>query len=582
MYLARLRIEQLALVEALDVEFPRALVAVTGETGAGKSMILGSLQLLLGQRADAGLVRKGARRAIVEGVFESDSPDDACAARLHAELAAAGIDPADAQPLIIRREVQDTGRSLAHVAGRLVTAKQLAGLAQLLMDIHSQHEQQSLMQRRWQRETVDNFAGAADAATQVRNLYAAWRDAENDYADWLARERELRRQEDLLRYQVNEIRAANPVSGEEEELARRETMLAHAAELAESVALLNSLLDDDEHGLLARAQQAMKASQQVAHRDATAEEWCGMITDVLQRLNDLRSACDAYAARLETDPGELDRVQERLHVLAQLRKKYGDTLDAVLAYGDEAAQQLERIGSYEERLTTLRATADRLQAELDAACGKLSRARAAAAPKLNVQVTAELARLGMPAARFFAQLTQLEEPSASGREEIEFMVATNSGEDPRPLAKIASGGELSRLMLALKCVAMRRDDVPILMFDEIDAGISGAVARAVAERLQRLGDTHQVFVITHMPQIACRATTHFTVDKRTMGARTSVGMRLLGGDDRADELSRMLGGDSDLARAHARELLEHAAIAPRAAATPPPSRRVTSKIRTTT
>jgi DNA repair protein RecN (Recombination protein N) len=581
MYLARLRIENLALVERVDVEFPNALLAVTGETGAGKSMILGSLQLLLGQRADTDLLRKGAARASIEGVFAWDDAADPAKNRITQTLAQAGIELDGDEPLIVRRELHESGRSTAQIAGRLVPVRQLAEIAEAFIDIHSQHEQQSLTQRRWQRDMLDAYAGASELAARVRALHTQWRAAENEHADWLARERELRRQEDLLRFQLNDIRSVQLRPAEDTELTQRETVLAHATELAETLAQLSAMLDDDEQGLVTQIRRALKTAHHLEQRDPACAPWAATLSAMLQSLNDVRGDCTAYAARLEADPGELNRVQDRIHQIVQLKKKYGESIETILAFAAQADEQLQSLGSFEERLTSLRATADALRRDLGEAGTQLSRARRAAAPKLATQVTGELAQLGMAAARVVAQLTPVPEPGPHGMEELELLISTNPGEEPKPLAKIASGGELSRVMLALKCVAMRRDDVPVLVFDEIDAGISGAVAHAVAERLQRLAAAHQVFVITHMPQIACRAVIQFSVEKTVVQERTSVTMRALAGAERETELTRMLGDDSTHARAHARELLAHAPAAVKNVRPAAPAAKITNHVRRT-
>ncbi len=559
MLLARLKIENLALVEALDVEFEPRVTAVTGETGAGKSMILGSLMLLLGQRAESGLVRKGARRACVEAVFESDGslPDGAAAI-----LTSLGIEPHDTEPLILRREIADNGRGIAHIAGRLVTVRQLAEFTAHVLDIHSQHDQQSLTQRRWQRETLDAFANAEALAARVRSSYDAWSAARREYDDWLARERELRRQEDLLRYQFNEIQHAQLEPDEEPQLLARENMLAHAEELGGAAAALLALLQDDEHGIMTALQQIQRQLQHILPLDARAGEWTEAVADAQARLAEVERSCAAYAGELETNPHELAQVQQRLHAIAQLKKKYGDSVADVLAFAGAAREQLAALGSFEERVETLKQHAETLRAQLEEAASALSARRRAAAPKLARAVEKELAQLGMNDTRLHVALPALGELSGNGAEAVEFLVAANPGEDPKALSKVASGGELSRITLALKCVATCREDVPILVFDEIDAGISGTVAHAVGARLRRLGDTHQVFVITHMAQIACRAATHFAVLKSVNGARTHVSMTALDAAAREEELARMLGGETKAARAHARELLAHDTPAP--------------------
>lgn len=552
MYLARLKIQNLALVDALDAEFRPQLIAVTGETGAGKSMILGSLQLLLGQRAEASQIRKGATRASVEAVFEFA---EKVPRHVEEVLHALSIELEPGEPLIVRRELSENGRALAQVAGRLVSVRQLGEVTARLLDIHSQHEQQSLTQRRWQRETLDAFAGAAEVAEMVRTLYEKWAGTQREYEDWLTRERELRRQEDLLRFQVNEIAQAHLEPGEEEELLARESMLANTEALRASFATMLNLLQNEEHGVLSSLQRLQRELQHVQQVDARTAEWAALVGEAQERLGEFERACISYAEGLEADPHELARVQARLHLIAQLKKKYGDTIAEILAFGERAKRALAELGSFEERVEGLKARANQLRAELEEAAARLSAQRRAAAPKLARAVEHELTQLGMPHTHFRVALEPLAELSSAGAENVEFLIATNPGEDPKPLAKVASGGELSRITLALKCVASCRDDVPVLVFDEIDAGISGTVAHAVGERLRRLSANHQVFVITHMPQIACRAASHFAVEKSVCEDRTIVTMRALNVDARVEEIARMLGGDTKAARAHARELL---------------------------
>ena len=556
MHLARLRIENLALVDALDAAFAPGMIAVTGETGAGKSMILGSLELLLGARADVGLVRKGAARAVVEAVFEPCGGTDRRARALRAEFETIGIVLDDDDPLILRREIAQSGRSIAQVAGRLVTVRQLASITTHLIDIHSQHDQQSLTQKRWQRDALDAFAGALDLADTVRAAHQAWRAAQAELDDWKARDRELRRQEDLLRFQIEEIHKVQPELGEDSRLMQRETVLANAEELRTVATAVRSLLGDDEQGAAARLRLAQRELQRLSHLDPATAPWSTTLAEALVHTDDVEHQCDAYLDRVDADPGELEKVQDRLHLLTQLKKKYGSTIEEILAYAGKAEEELRQIGGYEDRLTALAGKADALCSEVRGHAVKLSAKRKVAAAKLRVQVEKELAQLGMAQATFIASLEPAAEIGPAGAEEVEFLIAANPGEDPKPLNKVASGGELSRITLALKCIATRTDDMPVLVFDEIDAGVGGTVAHAVGERLQSLGVTHQVFVITHLPQIACRARTHLSVSKTVAGARTTVSLDALDEEGRERELARMLGGDSKTAIAHARELMK--------------------------
>ena len=557
MHLARLRIENLALVDALDAAFEPGMIAVTGETGAGKSMILGSLELLLGARADAGLVRKGAARAVVEAVFEPCGGADRRARALRAELEAIGIALEGDDPLILRREIAESGRSIAQVAGRLVTVRQLAAITAHLIDIHSQHDQQSLTQRRWQRDALDAFAGALDLADTVREAHQAWRAVQAEHDDWQARDRELRRQEDLLRFQLDDIRKAQVEPGEDGRLAQRETILANAEELRTETTAVRSLLGDDDNGAASCLRTAQRELQRLAHLDPATATWSDTLAEALIHVDDVERQCGSYLERIEVNPGELEQVQDRLHLLTQLKKKYGGTIEEILSYAAKAEEDLRQIGGYDDRLTALAAKADALNAVLRGHAQKLSTKRKTAAAKLRAQVEKELAQLGMARTTFVASLEPAAEIGPAGAEEVEFLIAANPGEDPKPLNKVASGGELSRITLALKCIATRTDDMPVLVFDEIDAGVGGTVAHAVGERLQSLGVTHQVFVITHLPQIACRASTHLSVNKTVSGTRTTVSLEGLGDEGLERELARMLGGDSKAALAHARELVKN-------------------------
>lgn len=558
MYLSRVRIKNLALVEELDVEFSPGIIAVTGETGAGKSMILGSLELLLGQRADSSSVRKGAKKAIIEGVFISRIPAHPADKAVRSYIQEQGYDLEADEPLIIRREISAEGRSSAHVAGRTVTMRELADVTAAFVTIHSQHEQQSLSRRAWQRGTLDSYASADALADDVRAAYQSWKTAENEYNEWIEREREQRRREDLLRHQMNEIRNAQLHSQEEEELLAQENTLTHAEELQESADSLHHLLSDEESGIIAQLHQAQRNCARIFARDKGEKEWDELLSAALANITELEQETAAYVDSLESDPSALARVEERLHLIEQLKKKYGDTIDDILAYCAQIEQELEETGSFEEKRDTLEKRRDDAYAAVHLKAEKLTQLRIRAAKELSELVEKELAPLGMSDARFIVQITPTENITAHGAEDIEFLISTNLGEDPKPLRKIASGGEMSRIMLALKCIATDEDDVVVLVFDEIDAGISGTVAHAVGERLQALEDHHQVFVITHMPQIACRASGHYTVEKTVEDARTRVSITQLAAAAREEEIARMLGGDTTAARRHARELCEKA------------------------
>ncbi len=557
MYLSRLHIENLALVESLDVEFPVSVVAVTGETGAGKSMILGSIQLLLGERADVTLVRKGAEKAIVEGLFETRESDIERDRHRRQQLRDSGFDIDDDEPLILRREVSASGRSIAYVAGRMVPVKQLAELADNLVDIHSQHAQQSLVQRRWQRQALDEFAGTGDLAETVCQRYRRWTAVQAELDEWREKERDLRRQEDLYTYQHEEIKAAGLKDpGEEANLLERENILAHAEELGSTATDLCELFGEEQQGIVPRIHAAHRLLKRLSELDPALSEVNAGIEQVIISLSDLEQQINTYQTTIEEDPDALQQVQDRLHLISQLKKKYGDSIAEILAYAGTIEKQLSDIGSYEDRLATLEQQRDSSRKELEAAAAQLTKKRAEAALKLSGLVEKELGNLGMREARFVVALEPSEEITAHGAEQVELRIAVNPGEDLKPLAKVASGGELSRITLALKCITTGNDDVQILLFDEIDTGISAVIGQAVGERLQKLGNGHQVFVITHMPHIACRGDVQFTVLKAVEGNRTQVTMKKLDKGERRKEIARMLGGESEMTMAHADELFE--------------------------
>ena len=557
MRLSKLKIKNLALVEQIDCDFSNGWTCVTGETGAGKSMILGALRLLLGGRADAALLRKNAERAIVEGVFIADDVNDSFDKKWKKNLASAGFELEPDDPIIIRRELTKSGRSIAQIAGRLVTAKQLAELTGNLIDIHSQNEHQSLMKKNEQRRMLDVFAGAKNLLNEVAKNFRDLQMAENEYNELANRERELRREEDLLRFQFDEISKAKLAPGEEVNLIHKEKTLANAEELAEVVSGLINLLEDDEQGLLSKLRVAQKEFARLKKLDDQAELLGASLSNALIELNEFSAQLAGYQNDIEVDPTKLNDVQDRLYTITTLKKKYGESIEEILSFAAEVEKKLAAIDNFEDKVEELKIKAESAREKLKVSAEKLSKKRAAAASKLAKNIKNELKELGLKDAQFLVRLKPLDKISSSGAEDVEFLIAVNPGEEPKPLAKVASGGELSRITLALKCILTNADDVPILVFDEIDAGISGTVAHAVADRLKKLSSDHQIFVITHMPQIASRADNHYTVIKKVTDGRTSVTIEFLSDAEREKEIARMLGGASETTIAHAKELLKN-------------------------
>lgn len=550
MFLTRLRIKDLALVRTVDVEFPKGIIAVTGETGAGKSTILGSIQLLLGERADSSLVRHGCEKAFVEGVFEFESSDAQRIERYKAE----GFDIGN-EPLIVRREISVNGRAAAFFADQMVTVKHLSELMAETIDIHSQNAQQSLTKKNWQRMSLDNFAGTLPLSKQVSDLYAAYEGKRKLLAEYIENERETRRREDLWRFQIKEVSEANLKPGEEEELLETEKTLSNAEEISELLSSLESGLSGEEGSPAQGLRRINRLIKQLKNVYTPAAGWEDIMENALANLDDLSAEVSRAQDKLKVDPEELVSVQERLALIDRLKKKYGPTIEAIIEETKVLEEKLRESGSFDERRSELeKETAEKL-AELKLAAEKLTKKRASAAPKFSKAVEGEIAPLGMGGMKFGVDLEQLPEVASCGAENVEFLIA-NVGQPMLPLGKIASGGELSRLTLALKCLSLGGNAVQILFFDEIDAGISATVAGAIAERLSLLGKDHQVFVITHMPVIAAAADTHYLVEKKVVGNDTVVAITPVEGEKRKEELSRMLGGNEQEARDYAEKLLK--------------------------
>jgi DNA repair protein RecN (Recombination protein N) len=548
--LAELRIRNFAVIEALDLRLGPGLTVLTGETGAGKSIIVDALALLLGERASADAVRPGTARALVEGVFNAGR-DDA----VRALLAEQGIDGED-ELLVLRREVAAEGRNRAWVNGAASTAAFVGELGSRLVDLHGQHEHQTLLRAAEQRAILDAYADATAIAAEVRAAHERLRSVRARLAELEARAREIAQRADFLRYQAAEIETARLVEGEEDELESEARRLDHAEELAHHAARVHAALYGDEDAITARLAELRRSVDQLARIDPSLADAGATLETAYYSLEELGRRMGDYAQRIEHDPSRLDQIRRRQDLLFRLKTKYGTTIAAVVAAGVAARSELEQLESAGlDRDALIRdelAARERLATLAD----RLGTARRSAAGRLKREIDALLPSLGMDGGRFEVRIVPLAEAGAAGAENVEFEIAVNAGFEPRPLARVASGGELSRVMLALKSTLARVDRVPTLIFDEIDAGIGGLIAHAVAQTLARVAEQHQVFAITHLPQIAARADQHLLVDKRG-GPTATTHVAALTGDDRVRELARLLGGDPDSAKSveHARELL---------------------------
>ena len=549
--LLELRIENFAVIERLSLRLEPGLNALTGETGAGKSIIVGALSLLLGERASVDTVRGGAGKAVVEGVFDIAS-NPAAIELLHQQ----GIEAEDGL-LILRREVAAEGRSRAWINGAASTVSILAAIGRALVDLHGQHEHQTLLRADEQRAMLDAYAGASDQAADVSATHARLRQVQKRLGELDQRRREAEQRADYLRFQVAEITAAALQSGEEEELEIEAKRLEHADELVRLASRLHNEIYADDRSVTARIGDLRKALEHLIRIDDSQSDARELIDSSYFALEELGRRMEDYAGSIEHDPARLDAVRSRLDLLYRLKSKYGPTLEDVSRTLEQARAELDLVDQADFRRSELEAELEHATAELEKQARQLSKARGRAAERLGKEVESILPDLGMVSGKFEVALEKQQEIASFGAEQVHFRVALNAGFEPRDLVRVASGGELSRVMLALKTILARLDQVPTLVFDEIDAGIGGRVAVQVAAKLRQVAEHHQVFAITHLPQIASRAQHHLLVEKIEQDGSTLTRVTPLKEDERIRELARMLGGDpeSSTSLQHARELL---------------------------
>ncbi|MGH7471847.1 MAG: DNA repair protein RecN, partial [Longimicrobiales bacterium] len=537
--LLELRIQNLAVIERLSVRLNAGLNVLSGETGAGKSIIVGALSLLLGERASSDSVRAGADKAVVEGVF-----DVAAHAQIVQLLQQQGIDAEDGL-LILRREVAAEGRSRVWVNGAASTVTLLAEIGRGLVDLHGQHEHQTLVRADEQRSLLDAFGGSTDVAAAVLAAHARLRAARAGLTELERRRREVEQRADYLRFQVSEIAAAHVRVDEEAQLNLEARRLEHAEELARLANRLHQELYADDRSATTRLAELRRALEQLIRIDESQEGARELLDAGYYALEELGRRMGEYAAHIEDDPERLNQLRSRLDLLHRLKTKYGPTLPDVLAMQQQAQSELAVMDQSESARAQLLEEESAAARALTERAATLSAVRNNAGRRLAAEITNLLPDLGLPSGTFNVALEALAELGAHGAESTQFRVALNAGFEPRPLARVASGGELSRIMLALKTVLARLDRVPTLVFDEIDAGIGGRVAVQVGAKLRQVAEHHQVFVITHLPQIASRAQHHLLVEKVEQEGTTLTRVGALTREDRVRELARMLGGDPE-------------------------------------
>jgi len=565
--LKSLTIRNYALVEELDVEFSSGLVIITGETGSGKSIIIDALGLILGERASADTVRKGKDKAVVEATFLTAGNQ-----KLRRLLDDNGLDWGD--ELIVRREVSAKGQSRCFVSDSPVTLVLMKQVGELLVDLHGQHEHQSLLRVDTHSAMLDDFGGLDGMVEEFRAARTKLRDIGGELADLRQRERQLAEKKEFYEFQIREIDAIGPKAGEEDDLERELTILENAEKLFATTGSLHGMLYDGERSVRDLLVIVRNQLQDLAGIDAQFAEAATECASAEAVVSELARFIQSYNARVEFNPERLEELRDRLGRLALLKRRYGGSINSTIAHRETIGREVTLADNFDEVIVRLENERDTARASCAAIGGRLSAKRHDVAKKVDQAIVGELEKLGILHGRFSTRIVQTEAAdgdgvehvrvgrknlrlNARGYDEIEFFISTNLGEEEMPLARVASGGEVSRIMLALKSILAKSDRLPVLIFDEIDVGVSGRVAQAVGRSLKSLSDFHQVIAITHLPQIAGLADTHFAVMKEEKGGRTSATMRRLSLEAQVREVARLMSGAdvTDAGLKGARELM---------------------------
>jgi DNA repair protein RecN (Recombination protein N) len=547
--LTLLRIKNLALVEELEWQMGPGFIAVTGETGVGKSIIIGALQLLLGERADKSLIRTGADLCTVEAVFTGKELE-----KLNPQLLETGIEPCE-NDLILKRTLSSTGTNRQFINGSLTTLSILKNLGDELVDLHGPHDHQSLLSPKTQLSLLDSFARVEAQLGEYRKHYrqlqtllaeqAALNTAET------AREQEL----DLLGHQITEIKSANLVAAEEEEIERRYKLASNSKRLIELATGIANKLSEADGSVLSQLAETQRLLRELEKIDSSIAQLSSAHTASVVELSEIARSLSAYAEKFDLDPQQLAALEQRVSLFETLKRKYGDSIGEVIAFGERAVERMRTIEGRDAELERLAGEIENVRTQMNRAGEALRKLRAKAAPKLSENIRHNLRDLGFRQSEFEAKFNALDEPGPNGFDSVELLFSPNPGEPLKPLRAIASSGEISRLMLAIKSALAAYDAIPLLVFDEIDTNVGGEIAHAVGAKMQRLGRDHQVICITHLPQVAATASSHFVVTKDVARGRTFSNLHEVTGKGRQEEIARMLGGKSEPALKLAASLL---------------------------
>ena len=553
--LRELYVRDLALIDEARLEFGPGLNVLTGETGAGKTVLVEALDLLLGGRGDSGLVKAGAEKLELEAAFDID---DSLPLKDLAETEGFEL---EGGVVILSRVIGGDGKGRCYVNGRMCTVGFLSNIGEYLVDIHGQHEHQRLLRPSSHIEYLDEYGSRKhhEMMEEYREMWGSWREFKDRLEKASMDEAERLREMDLLRFQVREIETARPREGEMEELLKERKRMQNREELfnAARTAYISITGEEGAEGLRDRLGAAEASLAKASALDGDLGDWAGRLREAQEQMSDISLELHSYIESLEFEPGRLEEVEERLRVLSDLARKYGQDTGEILDHLESSRRRLEELENLDEKREELTGKAASLERELSGAAAMLSESRAALAKKLSRETNSELKELNMAGMWFKVDIAAAEDFSEKGVDVVEFKISPGKGLPYRPIARIASGGELSRIMLALKLSLARADAVPTLVFDEVDSGIGGVTADVLAEKLSRIAEYHQVFSITHLPQIAAFSDHHMSVAKHetTNGIITEVAV--LGGDGQVEELVRMLGGEKATATKHALALLKN-------------------------
>ena len=545
-----LRIKNLALVEELEWQIAPGFTAITGETGAGKSIIIGALQLLLGERADKSLIRTGADTCTAEAVFTGKELK-----KLNPDLVEAGVEPCT-DDLIIKRSLSAAGSNRQFINGSPTTLSILKNVGDALVDLHGPHDHQSLLSPDKQLDLLDSFARAEEQLEEYKKHFRQLQTLTAEHSALntaeTAREQEL----DLLRHQINEINSANLVAGEEEEIEKRYKLTSSSKRLIELASAAANKLSEADESVLSRLAETQRLLRELEKIDISTAEIASEHAAAVVQLSEIARSLSDYAEKLDLDPEQLTALEQRVSLFETLKRKYGGSIAEVIEFGRRTAERMQKIEGRDAELERLTKEIAEVRAQMNRAGDALRKLRAKAAPKLSETIRKNLRDLGFRQSEFEARLSPVEESHANGFDSVELLFSPNPGEPLKPLRAIASSGEISRLMLAIKSALAAHDSIPLLVFDEIDTNVGGEIAHAVGAKMRALGNEHQLICITHLAPVAAAASSHFVVTKDVVRGRTFSNLREVTGKARREEIARMLGGKNESALQLAASLLK--------------------------